>query len=64
MTSVGPIQRLFLMHITPHHCIYKHRDRQINDIVQGHKHTHAEHTRTPLSCGGDECDTDSHCLRI
>jgi hypothetical protein len=27
-----------------------------------HSHTHAEITRTPLSCGGDECDADSLSL--
>ena len=35
--------------------------REISEIVPAHAraHTHAEITRTPLSCGGDECDADS-----
>ncbi len=30
--------------------------------VRTHSSTHAEITRTPLSCGGDECDADSLSL--
>ena len=38
--------------------------REISEIVPAHTRvrTHAEITRTPLSCGGDECDADSLSL--
>jgi hypothetical protein len=38
--------------------------REISEIVPAHRraHTHAEITRTPLSCGGDDCDVDSLSL--
>jgi hypothetical protein len=38
--------------------------REITEIVPAHTraHTHAEITRTPLSCGDDECDADSLSL--
>jgi hypothetical protein len=38
--------------------------REISEIVPAHTraHTHAEITRTPLSCGGDECDADALSL--
>jgi hypothetical protein len=41
-------------------------NRQISEIVPANTraHAHAEITRTPLSYGGDECDTDSLSLRI
>ncbi len=37
---------------------------EISEIVPAHTrvHAHAETTRTPLSCGGDECDADSLSL--
>ena len=40
--------------------------REISEIVPAHTRTctHAEITRTPLSCGGDECDADSLSLLI
>jgi hypothetical protein len=40
--------------------------REISEIVPAHTRAHAlvEITRTPLSCGGDECDADSLSLRI
>jgi hypothetical protein len=40
--------------------------REISEIVPAHTraHTHAEITRTPLSCGGDECDADALSLLI
>jgi hypothetical protein len=40
--------------------------REISEIVPAHMRAHAlvEITRTPLSCGGDECDADSLSLRI
>ncbi len=48
--------------------------REISEIVPAHArvrshahtcaHAHGEITRTPLSCGGDECDADSLSLLI
>jgi hypothetical protein len=40
--------------------------REISEIVPAHTRAHAlaEITRTPLGCGGDECDADSLSLLI
>ncbi len=40
--------------------------REISETVRAHMRVceHAEITRTPLSCGGDECDADSLSLLI
>ena len=44
----------------------KRDSSEISEIVSAHTHacTHAEMTRTRLSCGGDECDADSLSLLI
>ncbi len=51
------------------HGVYREMNRhsrEISETVPAHKraHTHRQITRTPLSCGGDECDADSLSLRI
>jgi hypothetical protein len=51
------------------HCVHRQTNshgREMSEIVPAHTraHTHAEITRTPLSCGGDECDADALSLRI
>jgi hypothetical protein len=40
---------------------YEHA-RQLS--AHTHTHTHLEICRTPLSCGGAECDADSLSLRV
>jgi hypothetical protein len=49
------------------HGVHRQTNRhswEISEIVPAHRRarTHAEITRTPLSCGGDECDADSLSL--
>jgi hypothetical protein len=53
---------VFLRH-SVHRQTNRH-SRDISEIVPAHtrSHTHAEITRTRLSCDGDECDTDSLSL--
>ena len=51
------------------HGVHRQTTRHSRDIseivpVRPHARAHAEITRTPLSCGGDECDADSLSLLI
>jgi hypothetical protein len=49
------------------HGVHRQTNRHSGEICEAvpahtRSHAHAEITRTPLSCGGDECDADSLSL--
>ncbi len=60
--SVKTQSDLCLTHVYERICFFFVNFYEHARQLSAHARAHAESTRTPLSCGGDECDADSLSL--